>query len=176
MSNSNIGEKWFPVPDFNGYEISQFGRVRSHIARRPEKGPKLLKTECETVEYPRVRFRKNGKYFSRLLHVVILEVFVGPRPPNKCGLHRDDNPMNYSLVNLYWGTRRQNMQDRRRNGNGGFKLTVEDIHEIKRLLENGGPQWKIARLFSISDATVSEIKTGSTWGGMGKPVTSSTCL
>jgi hypothetical protein len=53
-----------------------------------------------------------GKH-HRFVHVLILEAFVGPRPPCHVARHFPDrDPLNNNLGNLSWGTMRQNQQDR----------------------------------------------------------------
>jgi hypothetical protein len=47
---------------------------------------------------------------------LVLETFVGPRPPGLEMCHRDDDPWHNALPNLYWGTRSENRQDLVRNG------------------------------------------------------------
>jgi hypothetical protein len=51
------------------------------------------------------------------VHSLMLEAFVGPRPPGLLGLHDDDNPDNNTLPNLRWGTCSQNNLDMVANGN-----------------------------------------------------------
>jgi len=51
-----------------------------------------------------------------LLHPLILEAFVGPRPEGMIACHWDDNPANNRLSNLRWATPSDNMFDRIRNG------------------------------------------------------------
>lgn len=46
----------------------------------------------------------------------MLEIFVGPRPKEMHGCHRDDDPDNNNLPNLYWGTQTQNVQDAVKSG------------------------------------------------------------
>ena len=46
-----------------------------------------------------------------MVHHLVLEAFIGPRPEGWWGLHRDDDPLNNSVDNLYWGTPDQNVGD-----------------------------------------------------------------
>jgi hypothetical protein len=59
---------------------------------------------------------KLGKNNSRLVHILVLEAFVGPRPDGAYGLHWDDDPSNNRVENLRWGTPSENMYDKVRNG------------------------------------------------------------
>ena len=60
----------------------------------------------------------NGKQVNsrRLLHHVMLESFVGPRPPGCVGRHLNDVFDDNRLENLAWGTPSQNRLDSVRNG------------------------------------------------------------
>ena len=53
----------------------------------------------------------------RYIHNLVLEAFVCPRPEGLKGLHRDDDPFNNYVDNLYWGTDQDNALDVIRNGN-----------------------------------------------------------
>lgn len=48
--------------------------------------------------------------------MLVLEAFVGPRPPGLDGCHNDGNKLNNSLSNLRWATRKDNMADARTHG------------------------------------------------------------
>jgi hypothetical protein len=50
------------------------------------------------------------------LHTVILEAFVGPAPIGCEACHKDDNRLNNTFPNLYWGNRSDNVKDAYRNG------------------------------------------------------------
>ena len=123
-------EQWLSVVNYEGvYEVSNHGQVRSipreitvsrqgtRFIRRyqgkllaPEKVwySGHLAVNLHTPEHPQHMVR---------VHHLVLEAFVGPRPPQMFGLHRDDNPENNHLSNLYWGTKTNNQNDKVRNGN-----------------------------------------------------------
>jgi len=61
-------------------------------------------------------YRNDGKPTKVLVHHLVLEAFVGPRPPGKEGCHWDNNRANNYIENLRWGTRSDNMQDSVRHG------------------------------------------------------------
>lgn len=115
-------EIWKPIPDFEGYEVSNFGRVRSYRIRRSGKmatKPKLLTINYGTrrgkKRYAILVLRRNGKSHTKALHVIIAHTFFGPPTGGLFVLHRDDNKTNNRLANLYYGDHTQNMKDRRRN-------------------------------------------------------------
>lgn len=116
-------EKWLPVVGFETlYEVSNLGRVRS-LDRTwlrngfPVRWPgRELKGWNDGNGYRHVSLTVDGNDHSRAVHHLVLEAFVGARPPGMLGLHWDDDPQNNALENLRWGTRQQNGHDRTRNG------------------------------------------------------------
>lgn len=46
---------------------------------------------------------------------------------------------------------------------GNSKLTPQTADEIRRLRDEGVPQWKLARRFGVSDATVSLVVRDLIW-------------
>lgn len=66
--------------------------------------------------YPRVNLYSNNQRHHRLVHQIVLEVFVGPRPDGMEACHNDGDSMNNRLDNLRWGTRASNSADTRKHG------------------------------------------------------------
>lgn len=121
-------ETWKPVLGFeNEYSISNTGQVRSEDRMVPYlKGPnvgkmkrvysRILSQHKDPAGYLRVTLARDGKLYSKLIHILLLESFVSPRPDGKWGLHWDDNELNNDLSNLRWGTPKENAEDSVRNG------------------------------------------------------------
>ena len=63
------------------------------------------------VNLYRRKERGRGRSFKRTVHQLILETFVGPKPKGGVGRHLNDNPLDNRLVNLAWGTRKENSDD-----------------------------------------------------------------
>lgn len=125
-----MNERWLPVVgDFNIYEVSDLGRVRSIDRVTPYRNTtrffkgKILSPGTDTSG------TSNGRHFvmlftasgtprrvNRKVHHLVLEAFVGPRPEGMECLHWDDNPSNNRLENLRWGTHSENTMDSIRNG------------------------------------------------------------
>lgn len=64
-----------------------------------------------------VNIMVDGRPKLRLVHQLVLEAFVGPRPDEAMGVrHLNDDPTDNTLGNLAWGTYGENMQDRVTNG------------------------------------------------------------
>jgi hypothetical protein len=121
--------RWLSVPQYEStYEVSDLGRVRSldrvvvcrnrigfgfHERRYPTR---LLKVSPDDNGYPRVSLTVSGRVQRRHVHRLVLGVFVGPAPEGHEGCHRDGNPENNRLDNLYWGTPSENQYDKVRHG------------------------------------------------------------
>lgn len=110
-------ETWLPTPGYPGYEVSGKGRVRSLDRTVPSRWETPKRISGKVLALSRVGGSKpGGRYYACVLyrdgkrkqvtvHTLVLETFVGPRPEGALGCHRDDNPENNLLENLYWGAR-----------------------------------------------------------------------
>jgi hypothetical protein len=105
-------EAWLPVVGFQGWEISDRGRIRdarTHQIREPD----------TSGRYPRIHL--NGR--RRNVHQLMATSWLGPMPWG-AGLvrHLDDDPDHFGVTNLAWGTHADNAEDAKRNrasvGNG----------------------------------------------------------
>ena len=107
-------EEWRTIPDWNLYEISNLGNLRSkdRIIRNNNgeylrKG-RVLKTVDDKHGYKTFRFTQNGRQQSIKIHRLVAQVFI-PNPENKpCVNHLDNNPANNHVDNLEWCTMQEN--------------------------------------------------------------------
>ncbi len=166
---------------YPGYRVGSDGSVWTCLVRKKMRGQtggtkcfigtdwKLLKPNfCATGGYRRVSIR--GK--SKKVHTLVLEAFVGPRPPGMECRHLDGNPQNAARENLVWGTPKENTRDHFRHGthvdNRGeksahAKLTAEQVSEIRILCAGGIAQKEIRQRFGLSKSCVSKIVSGKAW-------------
>lgn len=91
---------------------SQKGQMKP-LGWRPGK---LLSGNMLTIGYLVVTLRDNGKTKTRYIHHLVAETFIGPRPDGMEVRHLNDIKTDNRLVNLTYGTRTENCQDRLRNG------------------------------------------------------------
>lgn len=104
-----MSERWLPIPGYDNYQVSDLGRVRGC--------KKVLKPQRHSrTRYWHVSLYRNGSVQTRLIHQLVLEAFVGPRPAGCECLHADDNAANNQLSNLRYGSRSANRYDSVRNG------------------------------------------------------------
>jgi hypothetical protein len=105
------------IPDFPEYIIYEDGRVYS----KPRKGSrggylKVIYDSKDKDAYPAYTLRRPGVKKRGKIHQLLAAAFI-PNPDNKpLVLHRDDNRLNYSLDNLYWGDWGDNNRDAKKNG------------------------------------------------------------
>ena len=156
--------EWRPILSDARYEVSEEGQVRSSA-----RGAARLLAVCtlrtpQGKEYAVVQIRPLGglKYAHRL----VLEAFVGPCPDGHEGRHLDDDGMNCRLGNLAWGTRRQNAEDRRRNGayragsGSAHKLTEGQVRTIRSA---EGSHASVAARYGVTPEQISNIRRGKSW-------------
>lgn len=144
------GEIWKDIPGYEGiYQVSNFARVkrlafcyttrnrwREHIRHFEAR---MHKYHINHRGMPRIELSKNGvqKIFSVSRLVAVAFVPNPKNLPNVC--HNDDNPINNFPNNLFWGTTKDNVDDKVRKNrqakgenNGKTYLTEKQIKEIRR--------------------------------------------
>lgn len=167
-------EEWKPIPGFDGYEVSDLGRVRSWYDRSLSlrETPLVLKqTRLGKTPYLRVGLRRDRKNFTKRVHHLVLEAFVGPRPEGLIGCHGDGDPTNNQLSNLRWDTPQANSDDRVKHGNAwspvgearSVKLTNDDVCKIRARRANGERVVDLSAEFGMSKAQISRICTRKRW-------------
>lgn len=168
-STWHLGEDlvFLPIAGHPNYFISSTGVLLTHN----HYGDKVFRVPSVV---PRGRYPKyciGGKYM--LVHHLVMNTFGEPKPTEHSVLrHLDDNPNNYNLSNLRWGTAKDNWRDALQNNkeawaSGKFhhlqKLDLISALEIMRLIDSGKPVRHIAKTYHVNETTVRNIKHGKTW-------------
>ncbi|MGB3290984.1 MAG: HNH endonuclease [Burkholderiaceae bacterium] len=158
-------EIWKPIPWHPKYEISNLGRVR--------RGPKLRVQQLTAKGYPRVSFWIDGKALKALVHSIVAEVFIGPRPSGLVLRHKNGNPADARAANLVYGTNEENEADKDLHGtkvNGtkhhSNKLSEEQVREIRKRYTPRDPKNHLRALsaeFGVSPKTVQRIVLRAIW-------------
>lgn len=174
-------EIWKPVPGFEGYEVSDLGRVRSWISRHGRRSePRPMKPAPDAHGYLRVTLRLNGAPVYRKVHQLVLEALVGPCPDGMEGCHNDGNRANAALTNLRWDTRPNNFADKIEHGTHHrgnrcptSKLTEAQVKEIRKTYGpavgtgyhsiNGVTYDELASRYGVSKAAISLIVREERW-------------
>jgi hypothetical protein len=161
--------------DGGGYDINEKGEVFSFWEGAGRKWillntPRKLKPTKNRDGYPQVVLYRDGERFTRTIHRLVLETFVGPRPEGMQGCHNDGIKINNRLGNLRYDTPQNNGADKKLHGtmvcgekHGRAKLIADKVLEIRRLSVLGEIQRTIANKFGITQATVSDIVRGKIW-------------
>lgn len=163
------GEVWKDIPGREGYQVSSVGRVRTQWTagrwRKMSGEWRAVNQVANARGYLQVSM-SNRRY---LVHCLVLEAFVGPRPSDgrwEC-CHADDKKNHNVLSNLSWGTSKQNKADAKRNGisncgerHGLSKITDEQAMDIRRRAATGELLRLIAADFGINDNSVGRIACG----------------
>lgn len=168
-------EEWRPVAGFEGYEVSNWGRMRSWRIRGPGTAlraePILLKPTRATNGYRVVTlYADDGRRCQLRIHVLVLLAFVGPRPPGAQGRHYNERDKgNNAVGNLRWGTAFDNARDRVRHGMAPrgaavntAKMTPEKVRDI-RSRPASESHASLAREFGLSVNGMRNIRIGKAW-------------
>jgi hypothetical protein len=117
--------------------------------------PRPLKQRENRQGYLTVRSAETPK--TRVQYLVA-DAWLGPRPPGRWVLHRNDVGTDNRLSNLYYGTPADNASDAARNGRAGPSLTDEQGARVRALLALGVPMRKVAAFLDVSVRAVHAIK------------------
>ena len=174
MKNTKIewcDTTWNPVLGFNGYYASKQGQILS----LKRKHPYIMKPIKSGDGHLYVFAYEKGKQRKLFVHRAVLLAWCGKPAAGTETRHLDDNPDNNSLENLKWGTRQENVDDKRRNGrlpvgerSGTHKLTEGDVSLIKQMaFHEMMSMRKIAQMLDVSHTTIRAIFTGRRWSHLG---------
>jgi len=173
-----IAEVWRQVPGSGWrHEVSNLGNVRSWVRpgdNRVTKAvtPRLLKPTTAR-EYLKVFLRIDGVARQVLVHHLVAEAFIGPRPAGMDCAHLDGNPHNNAASNLRWVTRKENESHKVEHGTRlhGERcpksvLTEDQVREIRAIYETDPPRGtgvRLAEKYGVRRAAISAVKHGRNW-------------
>jgi NUMOD4 motif/HNH endonuclease len=168
-------EIWKPVVGYEGaYEVSSLGRIRTVERQVSAKAGSVrtvkprIRIPCFVNGYYGVKLSHHNKSKTEIVHRMVLEAFVGPRPSamhDAC--HWDGVKTNNSISNLRWGTKKENKEDAFRQGVAPIgekvansKLKIEFVMSVFGDSRSGA---EIARAASVNRSTINKIRAGKTW-------------
>lgn len=114
-------ERWLAVPGYEGcYEVSDQGQVRS-LDRRSTRGAHSVLARGRVLTpkftpYPTVSLWLDGRQYTRRVHTLVAEAFIGPRPPGMYVCHGNGDETDNRLENLRYDTPSANELDTVRHG------------------------------------------------------------
>jgi hypothetical protein len=147
-------ENWKPIKGFDGYEVSDMGRVKNINGRI--KSPNNNGRDYLTVS---LRHKKR-----RYIHRLVADAFIGKCPDAHDVDHIDHNRKNNNLYNLQYMSISKNRSNKGELC-GMTKLTEPKVRLIKHL-ENCRPKMthkEIADLFGVKAPAIYKIWHGYSW-------------
>lgn len=163
-----LEEEWRPVDIAGvkaGYEVSSLGRVRS-----PNGILSPSDTRKNSHGHLQICLVATGEKRRRtfVVHRLVLTAFVGPAPTRETecrhlnGISRDNR-----LVNLQWGSTRENVQDKHRHGtiprgtdHPYSKLNDESVRYIRASKKSAT---ELGRELGVCEFAIRAIRKGLTW-------------
>ncbi len=170
----NIEEKTAPVhdepeiwadvkeADEGKYRVSNYGRATSAMLKGETK---FIKGKIQKKFSNIIELKKDGRTYGIGIGRLVALYFV-PNPENKTHVvHIDRNYNNNYYKNLQWATLKE-VSDRKtwEQRRGKCKITYEYAVQIRKMIDDGIPQYKIAKMFCISSMQVTRIKRTENWG------------
>ena len=109
---------------YEGYEVSNYGRVRSYKykygrGKRPMmKDPVIINGRLDPAGYICYMLSDiNGRRKNVRGHMLVMQTFVGLPDPGMVICHYDDIKTNNHIDNLRYDTQKSNLADMKRNSN-----------------------------------------------------------
>jgi hypothetical protein len=166
-------ERWQPIVGFGGfYSVSDTGRVGRDAGGRGAVRHRVLTPKRTAKGYRHVDLSIGDRKTRRLIHQLVAEAFLPPRPtPDHHPNHLDGDKTNNCAVNLEWATRAENAAHAAKLGlcarlkgesNGRCKLTTEQVREIRASRGFVG-QRVLAAQFGVSRTLIQRIHQGLLW-------------
>ena len=119
-------EVWKDIEGFEGYQISNLGRVKS-LNYRHTKRERILQQCISNKGYCRVSLFKNGKYHTLLVHRLVATAYIANLNNKPEVNHIDECKTNNCVENLEWMTRKENV-----NYGTAIERRLKTLKERKR--------------------------------------------
>ena len=162
-----------PIPSVIGYSASKNGQIISHHKLEPF----ALKQTNHTQGYKQVNLKTSKGFRTKLVHVLVLEAWVGPRPEKHVVNHKNGDKTDNRLDNLEYITQTENMKHSYAKGLSPkpptrygedlkhlAKMTTEKVLALREETDREpGYLERLGVKYGISAATVSKILLRQTW-------------
>ena len=119
-------EIWKKIKNYDDYEISNLGNVKSL------KSNKILKPSKSSSGYLQVTLCKNGKTKNFFIHRLVANEFIDKENYKFEVNHKDENKLNNKADNLEWCDRKYNMN----YGNIKNKLSQTKMKKVGKYNKN----------------------------------------
>lgn len=181
MTQPKIPSNWKakPIPGFPGYIVCFKGNVYSCRVSTgfTRKWRRLSVATPTTRNYRRSLvnlYRSRVKRVTREVGPLVLRSFVGPPPTNHECCHKNGDATDNRLCNLYWGTRKQNIQDAVKHGTHSCLrrgadsnraiLSMEAVVDIRSNYRHREVPLRIfADKYGVTTHCISKVLNGKNW-------------
>jgi hypothetical protein len=176
-----LEEIWKPIPNFENYEASSFGRIRSidrrsnykNISTKIQKG-KIITPYKTNKGYLRLGLRKNNKCYQLSVHRLIALSFIentnNYSDVNHINMVKTDN----NVENLEWLNNKENLEYSKKNNplfyekrrgekHHSSSLTETQVKEIKYLNYIGFTDCQIRDFMKIDRSIIYNITSNRLW-------------
>lgn len=131
-------EEWLPIEGYDGYEVSNFGRIKS-LERMNSLGrivkERILKPSTNKYGYQQVSLFKNGKRKWFRVHRLVANTFID-NPNNLPQVnHIDECKTNNHISNLEWCTAEYNVNFGTRNEKVSKALCGKNHPNSKQIIQ-----------------------------------------
>lgn len=168
-------EIWKSIPNYEDYQISNFGRVKSlerfvnnHSGFKKKLKEKYIYPSISKTGYYVITLSKNTNKKTYKIHRLIAVCFIKNNNNKPCINHINGNKLDNSLINLEWCTIKENNIHAEKTGlkndsgvnNSKSCLSKDDVYFIR----NSGLKLKeLSKIYSINQSGVSKIKLRKTY-------------
>lgn len=166
-----IGEMWIPIENYEKYDISNLGRVRSNYTHMGWKAGDLRKITYLPKSYASVILKNPIGFKTFRIHTLVAHAFISLRPIGMWINHKDGNKHNNRVANLEYVTPKENCEHAANNGlmargehhghNTG--LTEQDIIDIRYFYNLGATKKELTKTYNLSRTHIYSIISRRTW-------------
>lgn len=167
--------EWRDIPGYEGfYQASSEGQIRSldritygrNRSTRAVKGRVLRPRVNSQTGYIQSCLSLEGRQVYEYNHRLVCSAFYGPQDDESLEtLHWDGDKSNNAPRNLRWGTRKENMADKKQHGTSSprRKLDTQRAEAVRLMARSGLRTSTIAGVFNVSTSNVLMVVSGKTW-------------
>jgi hypothetical protein len=161
------------IPSVIGYSACATGKIYSHHKYLPFE----LKEAIHTQGYKQVTVKTDKGFRTKLVHILVMEAWVGPRPVGMVTNHKNGNKQDNRLENLEYVTQTENMKHSYATGLSPkpptrygealthlAKLNTEKVLSLRTETDReAGYLERLAIKYGVSSSTVSKVLLRQTW-------------
>ena len=171
-------EFWLPIPGYEGYEASNFGRIKSLGRYLPGRFSLVWHEGCilqpcpNKQGYLRVCLSVKNKRLTKKVHRLVAFAFIANTRNCPQINHKDGNKANNIPDNLEWMTCAENfahgidtglLSRPRGEKAGSSRLKAWQVLEIRARQKGGEKQIDLAAAYGMSNAGISTIVRRVNW-------------